>query len=189
MATPPASFDWKQYYTSVAIDPATESQVDQMTLNTLNRKRYGEAIMAMTRDELESVTKQNFLDALHKVNLLGDATSDLIPTDYEGQKEYYKNRKKKYGRAKVPVPELAAQFISKDRGLLKAIAGKFDEALTPEQFAALPLKNFNEDALDENALPLQSLTKTYITMMENEGSDGDNWDRALQILYPDKEDK
>jgi hypothetical protein len=151
------TFNWKQYYTSVAIDPATESQVDEM---------------AMTRDELESITRANFMDSLRKLNLLDDSTSDLIPTDYEGQKAYYKNRKRKYGDAKVPVPELAAQFINKDGRLLDAIAGKFDEAL-----------------LDENAQPIQSLTKTYITMMENEGSDGDNWDRALQILYPEKEDK
>jgi hypothetical protein len=172
----PASFDWKQYYTSVAIDPATESQVDHM---------------ARDRKELESITRDHFMKTLHKLNLFGDAKgqaqasqvdmsalggmnpdSELIPTDYEGQKEYYKNRKRKYGAARVPVPELAAQFINKDGRLLDAIAGKFDEAL-----------------LDENAQPLQSLTKTYITMMENEGSDGDNWDRALEILFPEKEDK
>jgi hypothetical protein len=156
-----ATFNWKQFYTSVSI---TESKD-----------------MAMSKAELESITHQTYLDALHKHDLLGVPKGDsvemavdneLIPTDYEGQKEYYKNRKRKYGAARVPVPELAAQFINKDGRLLDAIAGKFDK---PD--------------LDENAQPLQSLTKTYITMMENEGSDGDNWDRALQILFPEKEDK
>jgi hypothetical protein len=135
--------------------------------------------MALSKEDLESVTKQSFLDALHKHDLLGmkDASStsqvdmsavdsELIPTEYEAQKAYYKNRKRKYGDARVPVPDL-----------------------TPSQFGRLPLRNFDEGALDENAQPLQSLTKTYITMMENEGSDGDNWDRALEILYPEKEDK
>jgi hypothetical protein len=165
-----ALFNWKQFYTSVSI---TESKD-----------------MAMTREELESITRQNYMETLHKLNLfgfpksapptsqvdmsaLGGMDSELIPTEYEAQKEYFKKKKRAArGATTVPVPELAGKFFNKEGRLLDAIAGKFDETI-----------------LDENAEPIQSLTKTYISMMENEGSDGDNWDRALQILYPEKEDE
>jgi hypothetical protein len=126
--------------------------------------------MAMTYEEMKALMNSHIFRVPEDSPLSSmvdtAVDSELIPTEYEAQKAYYKNRKRKYGDARVPVPEL-----------------------TPSQFGRLPLRNFDEGALDENAEPIQSLTKTYITMMENEGSDGDNWDRALEILYPEKEDK
>jgi hypothetical protein len=148
-----AIFNWKQFYTSVCITESND--------------------MAIDRKELESITRQNYIDALAKHDLLGNpkhntldasssAGSELIPTEYEAQKSYYKKKKRErqYGQAQAPVPILHERF-----------------------------RDVLEGKLDENAEPIQSLTKTYITMMENEGSDGDNWDRALEILYPEKEDK
>jgi hypothetical protein len=125
--------------------------------------------MAMTYEEMKALMNSHIFrvpkDSPLSSMVDTAVDSELIPTEYEAQKAYYKNRKRKYGDARVPVPDLS-----------------------PSQFGRLPLRNFDEGALDENAEPLQSLTKTYITMMENEGSDGDNWDRALEILYPEKGD-
>jgi hypothetical protein len=154
MATPPASFDWKQYYATVCIDPATES-ID----------------MTMTRKELESITRHVYNKGA--IDALLPQDNDLIPTDYDEQKAYYARKRagKKKSRIKgIQSPGCTSKSIQDSKRLLDAIAGKFDEHANPIPEA-----------------PDQSLTAGYISMMENEGSDGDDWNKALAILYPEKE--
>jgi hypothetical protein len=152
MAIPPANFDWKQYYTTVSIEHATES-----------------TDMAINIKELEAITREVYNNAALSAIMLPEVPeydNELIPTDYDEQKAYFKRKragKKKHRGQSLP------QMLDNDRRILDAIAGKFEDRPIPEA-------------------PDQSLTAGYIQMMDNEGSDGDNWNKALEILYPENGD-
>jgi hypothetical protein len=115
--------------------------------------------MALSREDLESITRANYSDAMLKYVM----ESELIPTEPNELRRYYA---KKEGRA---------FDRTKNKELGKSISDKM--------FNALPVENFGEDATK----PAGTLTEEYISMMDA-GEDDTNVARSMEILYG-KDDK
>ncbi len=167
MASPPAKWDWKEYYTTITVDYAECKDV------------------ALTIKELEALTRKTYSKTASEA--LMPADNELVPTDPE---EFRKWANKRGRKDRVTRANSAWRKTLKNPGCETegcAMPRIENSRLCNSCIGDSRLKDIDEFAkgppLDENANPIldQSLTAHFIDMKK--AAEPEDWTKTFEILY------